>query len=115
MFQSVFRCEPVVCTRLVDRIQVLALDVLDERDQERLAIGDRADDCRDRGEPRLLGREETPLAGDELVSVRGGAKENRLEDSSLADRIGELLDGRGIELRPRLSATCWMSPSRTSS
>ena len=102
VFQAVFRCEPVVCTRLVDWVQVFALDVFDERDQERLAVGERADDRRDRVEPGLPGREEATLAGDKLVPICGGSKKDRLEHTSLADRIGELFDRRGVELRPGL-------------
>src|SRR5689334_9654093 len=102
MFEAVFRCETIVCTRFVDRIQVLPLDVLDERDQERFAIGQRADDRGDRLEASLAGRQIAALTGDQLEAVRRRAEKDGLEHTSLADRVRELLDGRWIELGPWL-------------
>jgi hypothetical protein len=54
--------------------EILALDVLDEGDEERLAIGERTDDRRNRGEARLARGEKPALARDELKAVTCGAR-----------------------------------------
>src|SRR5690606_37525390 len=53
--------------RLLDVVQILALQVLDDRDLEGLAIREFADDRRDRGEAGGLRSSETALPGDHLV------------------------------------------------
>ena len=69
----------------LDRVEVLALEVLDERELELLAVGELADDRRD---PVQAGRDRGPeatLAGDELVAVEGLGHEDRLDDAVLGD------------------------------
>src|SRR2546429_479797 len=58
------------CARLLERIEVLALDVLDEGDGDRSLIRDVADDRRDLREPGHLRGAPAPLAGDDLVALR---------------------------------------------
>ncbi len=63
--------ELAVGERLVDRIEVRALDVLDERDLELIAVGQLADE---RGDPLEAGearRADAALAGDRAGSRRG--------------------------------------------
>ena len=55
--------------RRLERIEILALEVLDEGDLELLAVGELADDRGDAFETGRLGGPEPPLAGDELVAV----------------------------------------------
>jgi hypothetical protein len=57
----------LIATRLFDRGQILALQVLDQRHFERVAVGELAHQRRDLMELRLLRRAPAPLAGDELV------------------------------------------------
>ena len=57
--QAEFVCQPLVRQRFVDRIEVLALDVLDERELEQLLVlagRDLADDDRHRAAPRAARR-----------------------------------------------------------
>ena len=58
-----------VGVRLVDRVEVGALHVLDERELELLAIRELADERRDPLEADDPRRADAPLAGDELVAV----------------------------------------------
>ena len=67
------------------RVEVLALEVLDERELELIAIGELADDGRDAIEAGGLCRAQPPLAGDELVAVDRLGDEDRLEDAVLRD------------------------------
>ena len=53
----------------LERVEVVALEVLDERQLELVAIGELADDRRDPLEAGRLGGAKTALAGDELVAV----------------------------------------------
>ena len=76
--------------RLLDRVEVLARHVLDQRELERLGVVVRAHERRDRVEPRELGGAPAPLAGDQLVGAVGRrADEHRLEHAALAQRAGE--------------------------
>ena len=75
--------ELAVGARRLDRVEVLALEVLDERELELLAIGELADDRRDAlqaGEPRGA---DAALAGDELVAVDRLGDEDRLDHAVL--------------------------------
>ena len=71
--------------RGLERIEILALEVLDEGDLELLAVGELADDRRDAFETGRLGGTQPPLAGDELVAVDRLHDEDRLEDAVLGD------------------------------
>ena len=61
--------EDGVRARLLDRGQLLARDVLDETEQERVAIVDRADDRRNRLAAGLPRRAPAALARDDLVAA----------------------------------------------
>ena len=50
----------------LDRVEVLALDILDQRDLERLLVAEIADDGGDFVQPRPLRRAPAPFAGDDL-------------------------------------------------
>ena len=53
-------------------------------------------------EPRPLRRPPPPLARDNQETVALGAKQDRLKDTALADRIREFVQRRFVELDPRL-------------
>src|SRR5205814_299884 len=79
-----------VRARLLDRGQVLAGHVLDEREHERLAVRYVADHCRHRSEARLLRGTPAPLAGDQLVAAFGAWTHNDgLEHPLRLERVGE--------------------------
>ena len=86
-----FLAEPELVDQLaiglgrLERVEILALEVLDQGELELLAIGELADDGGDPLEAGRLGGSEPPFAGDELVAVEGLRDEDRLQDAVLAD------------------------------
>src|SRR5690606_7569984 len=85
--------------RLLERVQVLALDVLDQGHRDRGLVRDVADDGRHDLEARHLRGPPAPLAGDDLVADLAAAvaqrpHDDRLHDALRADRLGEL--GQGL-------------------
>ncbi len=83
--------QPVIGVSLLDRVEVLALDVFHERPLEHLVVADGPDHDRDLRKPGPTGGPQAALSGDELEAGVGFADDQRLEDSLLADRGGELL------------------------
>ena len=91
-----------IALRLLDRIQILTLDILDQRDLGRSRIIDLADDRRNGMQPGALRSSPSALAGDDLEAVTVRTKQDRLKDAPLCDRIGELVDRLFLELATRL-------------
>ena len=76
--------------RLLDRVEVLADHVLDQRRLQPLGLGLVADDRRHLLQARLLGGAPAALAGDQLVAAVGeGADQQRLDDAAGLDRGGQ--------------------------
>ena len=76
---------------LLERMEVLAVEVLDQRDLEDLGIRDLDLDAGDLRQPRLERRAEAPLAGDDpKAAVRQGADEERLQHPFGLDRLDQL-------------------------
>ena len=94
--------ELAVCLGRLERIEVLALQVLDERELELVAVGELPDDGRDALQAGELGGPEPALAGDELVAVDGLGDEDRLEDAVLRDAAGERGELLRVEALARL-------------
>jgi hypothetical protein len=95
--------ELAIAFRLLVRIEVFALDVLDQRDFGRRRIVDLADNCRDRVQARALRSSPATLASDDLKpSIAVRTEKDRLQDTALGDRIGELIDRFFPELDARL-------------
>ena len=89
--------------RFLDRVEVLALQVLDERHLQDIAVALDLDDAhRDLLEPELDGRAPAAFAGDELQLAPDLAHDERLDNPVLADRIDQLLELLGLELLARL-------------
>ena len=86
----------------LDRVEVLALEVLDERELELIAIGQLAHERRDPVEAGGLRRAQPPLTGDELVAVDRLGHEDRLEDAVLRDARRERRETVRIEPLARL-------------
>ena len=72
--------------RLLERRQLLALDVLDEGQLQQLLVGHVAQRDRHAREPGRLRGAPAPLAGDDLVALAAAPHQDRLHDAALADR-----------------------------
>ena len=97
-----------IAFRLLDCVQVFALNVLDQRDLGRGRIVDLSNDRRNRVQPSTLGGTPSPLPRDDLESVTMRAEENRLQNAALGNRIGEFVDRLFFELHTRL---IWVGPN----
>ena len=86
----------------LDRVEVLSLQVLDERELELVAIRQLAHQRRDPVEAGGLRRTEPPLTGDELIAVDRLGHEDGLEDAVLRDARGQRRETVGIEALARL-------------
>jgi hypothetical protein len=95
--------------RLLERVQILALDILDQRQLGRSRFIDFPDDRRDGMEASPLRRAPTPLTGDNLEIISVWTKQNGLENATLADRFGELLKRIFIEVDSGLRGV-WLNP-----
>ena len=81
----------LIALRLLDRIEVGALHVLDDGEFERGAVVDVAHQHRDVVQPGALRRAPAPFAGNDLVSAVGlAANQHRLDDAVLTDRLREI-------------------------
>ena len=87
---------------LFDRVQVAALDVLDERGLEDLLVVEVHDVDGHFRESRGLGSAEPPFAGDELKAVLGGSNNQRLQHTVGLDALRERLQLIAIEPLSRL-------------
>ena len=88
--------QAAIALRLFQRSQILALDVLDQRDFQRLAVAEIADDDRNLVQAGDLRGSPAALAGDQLVGVRVlavAADQQGLQDALVADGVDEALDG----------------------
>src|SRR5262249_26736645 len=73
----------------LERVEVGAMDVLDQGVLEGRRVVGGTDQRRDRLQARPPRRPPPPFTDDELVAFVGGAHEHRLEHADLADRIGQ--------------------------
>ena len=95
----------LVAARLLHRVQVGALDVLDDGDLQDLGVVEVAHDRGNLVQLRALRGPPPTLAGDDLVAVRvtrALPEDQGLDDPFLADRCGELVQGGVSESPPRL-------------
>src|SRR5882757_8815732 len=86
--------QPVIGLGLLDRVQVLTLDILDQRDLQRLGIVELTDDDRHFVEPRSLCRTPAPLASDDLIPLAMWPDDDWLDQPARGDRLGEFLERR---------------------
>ena len=97
--------QPAVGLGLLQCRQVLALQVLDQRDFQCIRICQRADDDRDLVHADALRRAPPPLAGDQLEGrfLNGErADQQGLDDALFADRLGERIELGLVKAPPRL-------------
>ena len=90
LLQVEFVGEPPVGERFVDRVQIFALDVFDQRHlEQRLLLPGRdvADDDRHAQQAGESGGAPAALAGDDLKPVAVRADDDRLDDAVRLDRL----------------------------
>src|SRR4051812_25799518 len=85
-----FLDESLVTARLVDRVEIAALQVLDEREHETRAIVEILDQRRNLRPAEVGDRPQPPLAGDELVCIAGSSYCYRLQEPTSSNRSFEL-------------------------
>ncbi len=89
--------------RLLQRSEILAVEVLHQRPLDRGQVVGGADDRRDERQPGSARRSPAALAGNELIAaVVQRADEDGLEHADLADRGGQLGERLLVEVHPRL-------------
>ena len=88
--------------RLLQRIKVLALEVLDQCKDSRLLVRDFSGNHRHLGQPRQLGGAPAALTRDDLHGSTGATNQNRLEHTALADGLAELREVTGVNAGSRL-------------
>ncbi len=96
--------------RLFERIEILALDILDQRHRDGRLVRDFTHDRWDLIEPCHLGCAPASFAGDDLVSLAGcaarkGPRDNRLHNSLRPDRIGKVFKRLLANIGPGLIAS----------
>ena len=96
--------EALDACRLLERIQVLTLHVLDERHGECLGLIHRADDDGNLFEARHAGGAEAALAGDDFVALVRRTDDDRADDALLANGVSQLLKTLFRHGAARLSA-----------
>ncbi len=93
----------VVGRGLFQRVELSAVQVLQQRVQQHLLVVGRPDDRWDLRQARLTAGAPAPLAHDELVALRAHlADHDRLEEADLLDRGHQLGEGVLVELGARL-------------
>src|SRR5919106_2985540 len=99
-----FSHQLAVAARLLYRIEVRAMEVLDQGALERSGLVGFDDHDGNLVQPRALGRTQAPLAGHQLVAPLGGPHQDRLQDADLSDGRGEVFQLGLVERPARLSA-----------
>ena len=94
--------ETTIGLRLFDRIEILALDVLDQRDRQQLIFGNVANDNRYFQEAGALRCPPATFAGHDLVVAIDAPDDDRLDDPVGANGAGEILDPLVVHLRAGL-------------
>ena len=90
------------CPRLLEGIEILALNIFNQGDLERLRLRDLADDCGNARQTRALRRSPAALAGNELIAGPVRAQDERLDYAARADRARQLLERLFTKSRPWL-------------
>jgi len=96
--------EPGVGGCLLERVEVLTVEVLGEGQLESLAarFGGGPEDRGDPGDGRLLSGPEAAFTGDQPVAARIGLDDDGVEEPVSADGIGQGRERFGVEGSPRL-------------
>ena len=89
-------------SRLVHRVEVGSLQVLDQSQAQLLLLIRRPNERRDAGQAGQPCRAQAALTGNQLIAAFDGRHEDRLEQTVLADALGEVRESRFVELAPGL-------------
>ena len=88
---------------LFERVEVFALNVLDQRHRGRGFVGHVLDEHRHLVEPGQLGGANPAFAGDDFIALRAdGADQHRLHDPLRLDALRELVQRALVHARARL-------------
>ena len=90
--QSKFASQPRKGPGFLDRVQILALQILDEREFEDILVGRFAHNDRRFGESDALRRAPAAFARDDFEAVAAPPDDQRLNDAVLFDALDELVD-----------------------
>src|SRR5262245_9360554 len=82
--------QATISAGLFDRVQVGALQVFDEREDEHCPVVELANDGGDFGPAKVGGGAQSPFAGDEFVGVPGASKRDGLQETGCFQRRLEL-------------------------
>ena len=102
---SEFTREPGIRLRFLDRIEIRALQIFDQRKLEHLQVGGDAGNHRHFREPCFLRRPPAAFPGDQFVPAAHLPNDQRLDDSMLANRFDQFVQGLAREIFPRLQRT----------
>ena len=94
----------LVCQRFFNRIQVLSLDVLDQRDLHDLLLGQLLDNDRNFLDTGLLRCTPTPLTGDDLIIIVSLLDQKRLQYAKLLNGFRQIIQRILIKFLSRLVA-----------
>ena len=94
--------QTLIGMRCFDRIQILALDILDERELEHLWFSNVLDDDGHLGEPGELRSTPAALPGDDLIGIAAASNNQRLNDPVGANGCCQLLESVRLEDCPGL-------------
>ena len=107
MRQVEFADEPVEGSRLLQRVQILALDILDQRHGDCRVVRNLPYNGGNRVEPGHLRRAPAAFARHDLVALgvaglADGPRDDRLHDALRLDGAGQLLERVLAYIQPRL-------------
>ena len=94
--------EPAIRVRFLDRIQVFALNVLDERDRQQLVFRNVSNDHGNFEETDALRRAPATFAGHDLVAAVDAPDHDRLDDAVGPNRARQVIDPLVVDVRARL-------------
>ena len=89
--------QPLIRLGFLDRVQILALDIFDQRDLERGGVVEVAHDNRDFMETRALGGAPAALTGNDLIGAAVRADNDGLDHAARGDRGREFVQRGFIE------------------
>src|SRR6266516_5546286 len=94
----------LVGSRLLKRVELLPLQILDQRIPEQVIVRGTPDDSRDVRQPGSLTGPPAPLAHDDLVVSRhDGTDDDWLQQAHCADRVSQLFERVLVEYLARLA------------
>jgi hypothetical protein len=102
LLERKFLGEADVACGFFHRVEILALEVLDECHFQNITIGGLALDDRHSGESEFAGGTPTSFTSDEFELTIHSAHDERLDDAVLTDRLHQIIKWRFTELKARL-------------